>query len=948
MVDSGSDFTFIEGKEAKRLGLFIIPKNQNISLADDTPSLIIGEVVIDIVVNGKLYKGIVASVMKSMVSPLILGKDFLRKHKQVTFQFDGDEDPIVFGAAACPDATLENVSSHTMKVPCPPLFTNLSPDCKPIAEKSRRQTESNKKFIKEEVAKLVAEGSIEPSVSPWRSQVLVTSDEDDSHKRRMVVDYSNTINTYTELDAYPMPKINEYVESISQFKVYSTYDLKSAFHQIPIREEDKKYTAFEADGRLWQSTKVPYGAKNGVPAFQRCIDKIVEDEGLKQTFPYVDNVTICGIDQADHDREKEKWLRACEKYNIRLNHKKTISSTSTIKVVGYIIEHDNIRPDPERFRPLMEIPDPTNLTSQRRVVGMFAYYSKWVKNFSDKIRLLNKNSTFPLPPDVKSAFEYLKHEIKTASLATIDPDEMFVVETDASDFALAATLNQNGRPVAFFSRTLKSNEIGQHPVEKEACAIVESLKYWKHYLVGRHFKLITDQKSVAYMYNNKRASKIKNDKIARWRIELSCFAFDAVYRPGKENVGPDTLSRANICAASRSHSLKDLETLHDSLCHPGITRLFHYVKTKNLPYSIEEVKSVCEPCGTCMKEKPRFLQTKGTLIKATQPFQQLNIDFKGPLPCSANGNRYLLTLIDEYSRFPFAFPCRDMTSQTVIKCFNQLFSLFGMPDYIHNDRAPDFLSSEVKTYLNSKGIATSKTSRYNPRGNGQAERYNGVIWKTVRLAVSSRNMNLSSWESVLPDALHSVRSLLCTATNETPHERLFKFNRRSATGCSIPSWLTPGRVYIRNHTRNSKHDPVVVEAELLHANPQYAFVKLDSGHETTVSLRDVAPCKRLDSSTDHENVPTANVQTDYSTESSSEVAVVPDFTDNPNPNEGTGNLPIPVVDTGDTASNTSPIAEVTIPRPTVDLSAQSYIEPRRSARNRKSRELFADSSHSSL
>ena len=91
---------------------------------------------------------------------------------------------------------------------------------------------------------------------------------------------------------------------------------------------------------------------------------------------------------------------------------------------------------------------------------------------------LRKNSTFPLPPEVKFAsctFEYLEDEMKTASPATIDPDEMFAADIDDSDFALVATLNQNGQPVAFFSRSLNTSEIGKHPVEKEACAIVESL-----------------------------------------------------------------------------------------------------------------------------------------------------------------------------------------------------------------------------------------------------------------------------------------------------------------------------------------------------------------------------------------------------------------------------------------------------------------------------------------
>ena len=97
------------------------------------------------------------------------------------------------------------------------------------------------------------------------------------------------------------------------------------------------------------------------------------------------------------------------------------------------------------------------------------------------------------------------------------------------------------------------------------------------------------------------------------------------------------------------------------------------------------------------------------MIKATQPVERLNIDFKGPLP-TVSRNKYLLTIIDEYSRFPFAFACADIESVTVIKCFNQLFSIFGMPAYIHSDRAPNLISKEIKDYLFSKGIATSRTS----------------------------------------------------------------------------------------------------------------------------------------------------------------------------------------------------------------------------------------------
>ena len=98
---------------------------------------------------------------------------------------------------------------------------------------------------------------------------------------------------------------------------------------------------------------------------------------------------------------------------------------------------------------------------------------------------------------------------------------------------------------------------------------------------------------------------------------------------------------------------------------------------------------------------------------------------------------------------------------------------------------------------------------------------------------------------MLPDVLHSVRSMLCTTTNETPQERLFKHKRRSSFGVSVPTWLSsPGRLYLRRHANPSKYDPVVEEVDLVHATPSYARVRFPTGRETTVSLRDIAPSRQ--------------------------------------------------------------------------------------------------------
>jgi hypothetical protein len=308
--------------------------------------------------------------------------------------------------------------------------------CIAVACKSRRYSHSDKEFIRKEKEKWLANGTIVPSKSPWRAQVIVTTDDDERHRRRVAVDFSQTINLYTELDAYPMPNIQEHIQEVAKYSVFTTYDLETAFLQIPIPEEDRKFTAFEMDGGLYEFTVVPFGVTNGVPAFQRTMDKIFQDEGLKQSFAYVDNVTICGVDQADHDRQNELFLQAVKKYNIRLNHSKTVKSTRRLALLGYIIENNILKPDPERLKPFLALPPPNNLTEQRRIIGMFAYYSQWIQNFSDKIRPLNKNNVFPLPAHVKESFETLKDDIKEAAVANIDPNIPFVVETDASDYAM--------------------------------------------------------------------------------------------------------------------------------------------------------------------------------------------------------------------------------------------------------------------------------------------------------------------------------------------------------------------------------------------------------------------------------------------------------------------------------------------------------------------------------
>lgn len=823
LIDSGSSTSFIDKNFALALNLKRHPWRETVTLASNKrTSLVDGFYYATIKLNEHVYLQKPLYALEDLCADVIIGHDILSDHSSVEIEFGGTAKPLKI--------------CNVIEAAVPPvsLFSNLSSNIKPIAIRSRKYSEADKQFIRDEISKLLNDRIIEPSNSPWRAQVLVTGGT--THRKRLVIDYSLTINKFTELDAYPLPNIESIVSKVAQYNFFSQIDLRSAYHQVPILSTEKKYTAFEACGNLYQFTRIPFGVTNGVAAFQRTLNYIISKEKLIGTYSYLDDVTICGKTAAEHDQNLSRFKEVVTKYSLTLNEEKCVYRQESIKLLGYKIEKNTIRPDEDRLSPLMTLPIPTDARSLKRTLGMFAHYSKWIRNFSEKISPLTKVYDFPLGKDAIDSFQKLKADIMKSALTVINQNEIFTVETDASEHSIAASLSQNGRPVAFFSRSLNISERRHSSIEKEASAIVESIRKWRHYLVGRHFLLITDQRSVSFMFNQSHTSKIKNEKIERWRLELSNYKYDIIYRPGKDNITADTLSR--VCSSMTTDRLNEL---HNILGHPGIVRMFHWVRSKNLPYSINDVKKMTSQCRICAEIKPRFVKQQGTLIKATTPFERLNIDFKGPLPTNTQ-NRYILTIIDEYSRFPFAYPCKDVSAGAVIKCLKDLFTTYGVPQYIHSDRGTAFISNELRNYLITNGIACSRTTPYNPQGNGQVERLNGTLWKTIKLCLKTRNLETASWEQVLPFALHSIRSLLCTATNATPHELFFRHTRRTVNGESMPTWLLEsGPILMRKNHRTSKYDPEVEEVELLEGNPLYSHVRLPDGRETTVSNRQLAP-----------------------------------------------------------------------------------------------------------
>jgi len=135
----------------------------------------------------------------------------------------------------------------------------------------------------------------------------------------------------------------------------------------------------------------------------------------------------------------------------------------------------------------------------------------------------------------------------------------------------------------------------------------------------------------------------------------------------------------------------------------------------------------------------------------------------------------LLVAVEEFSKFQFVFPCRDISAETVIACLSQLFSTCGLPGFVHSDRGSAFMSRDEKTFLHSRGVATSRTTPYHPTGNSKCERYNQTIWKAVHFCVKSKVVPEEQWETVLADVLHSIRSQLVHRPTQRQMDDFFQF-----------------------------------------------------------------------------------------------------------------------------------------------------------------------------
>lgn len=383
---------------------------------------------------------------------------------------------------------------------------------------------------------------VEASNSPWASGILLIKKPDKSY--RWVVDLRN-VNKVTKKDSYPLPKVADILDQLRDARFISSIDLASAYFQIPLEESSKEKTAFIVPGKgLFQFKRMPQGLHTSPATWQRFIDKVLGEDLKPYVFVYLDDIIIVSQTFESHLILLNKVLSRLEKAGLTINLDKSKFCRSELKYLGFVVNEKGLQVDPEKVAAISSYKRPKTRKQLKRFIGMASWYRKFVPAFSSIMAplhaLTSLKNAFKWSPECEFAFESIKEKLISAPvLACPDFSKPFDLYCDASGVGIGAILSQEGKVVAYASRSLTDGEKKYFPTELECLAVLWAIEKFRGYLEGYHFNVITDHASLLWLNNLKDPC----GRLGRWAVRLQQYDYNVIHRKGKEHEAPDALSR---------------------------------------------------------------------------------------------------------------------------------------------------------------------------------------------------------------------------------------------------------------------------------------------------------------------------------------------------------------------------------------------------------------------
>ena len=432
-----------------------------------------------------------------------------------------------------------DIVSHTVD-------TGSSP---PIQQPVRRTPFALCEKMEELIQDMMAQGVIKQSSSPWASPVVLVEKRDGSH--RFCVDY-RCLNAVTKMDVFPLPRVDDTLDMLSQTQYFSTLDLTAGYWQVRMDKDSQEKTAFSTYSRHYEFQVMPFGLSNAPATFSRLMETVLVGLNRSCCLVYLDDVLVIGKSFSEHLLNLRKVFERFHEANLKLKPEKCCLASDEVLYLGYVVSRNGILADPIKAESVKNFPQPNDLKSLQSFLGLASYYRRFIQKFSrvagPLYELTRKDVEFLWKPIHDEVFCQLKQLLINAPvLAFPDFTKGFILETDASGVGLCAILAQGDKdgiihPIAYASRALQQYEKNYAVTELEALGIVWAIKHFHHYLYGHHSEVYTDHEPLIALLNTPHPS----GKLARRGLILQDVDLVIRYRPGRKNAGADALSRLPV------------------------------------------------------------------------------------------------------------------------------------------------------------------------------------------------------------------------------------------------------------------------------------------------------------------------------------------------------------------------------------------------------------------
>ena len=367
---------------------------------------------------------------------------------------------------------------------------------------------------------------------------------------RPCVDYRK-LNAITKKNRYPLPLIEQIFTQVRDASLFSKIDLRDAYNSLNVHPNDTWKTAFRTKYGLYEYNRVPFGVCNAPSAFQAMMDDIFADHFDKGVAVYLDDILMYTDGDVDKHRALVRTVLGRRQDNILYAKLcKCEFEVESVEFLGHILGKNGISMEASKVKAVKEWPSPSTVTELQSFLGFTNYYRKFINNFSQicipLTKLLKKETKFNWNEECETSFLKLKREFKNnVTLKHPDPSKPYIVETDASGYAVGGILSQEDedgelRPVAFYSRKFSPAEENYEVYDQELLAIRQCFAVWRHYLVGANHKVITysDHRNLKWFMTTREL----NRRQARWATFFADYNFEIIHKPGNL-CKPDGLSR---------------------------------------------------------------------------------------------------------------------------------------------------------------------------------------------------------------------------------------------------------------------------------------------------------------------------------------------------------------------------------------------------------------------